>query len=202
MSDPLSAAPIVEGDPEAHRLIRGCSHFIERSVSMKRIIVIALIGMAMPSLARALPDLACSITASENKNGTQPIPNGGSISYGGGNPSNWVRFKVENKGGANAKNFVLKMVVRRDGVKIYDPPAETLSLDVGASKTYPPVQINLPGITNKIEASVIVNIGGFVKETVWNNNKCTFTFKTTVVADLAHPVDDRDGDTRSLRARK
>lgn len=125
-------------------------------------------------------DIVVTVTAYDQETG-KVIADGSSNPYSGGAPSNNIKFTVSNKGGQKAENFTFKMVVRRDGLKIYDPPAEKLTLNPGETKTFPMVKVNLPGTSNQVEASILGDIGNFVKESNETNNKASVSYKASVV---------------------
>src|SRR5215475_4625434 len=94
-------------------------------------------GASLPSSQQALiqkmPDIEVSIAVFSDPAGKQPVSNGGWLP---GCQSAWVRFTIKNKGTATAKNFFYKMVIRNNGVKIYDPPAAQMTLNSGESKSF------------------------------------------------------------------
>ncbi|MFN7927814.1 MAG: hypothetical protein U0Y68_07685 [Blastocatellia bacterium] len=134
-----------------------------------------------PGTLEITPDLEVTIEAFENANGTGKISNGGTTVYSGGAPKNYVRFTIKNKGSVKAENFTYKMVVRCNGNKVYDPPAEKLSLNAGESKSFPLVPVTLAGITNNVEADILANIMRLMKEENMANNKAEFKFTGKVV---------------------
>lgn len=129
----------------------------------------------------ALPDLSAHISAFEDQAGTKLIPNGGHIGYGGGAPSSWIFFKVKNLSNTDAQNFFVKLVVKCNGSKVYDPPSQKITLPAGLSKEYQPVQVSLPGITNNIEALITVDAENIVQESNEFNNIAKHTFKVSIV---------------------
>jgi len=139
-------------------------------------------GGNVPSAPRLapLPELAVGVTAYEDQGLTQGILQGGSISYSGGAPMNYVKFVIINHGPDIAQNFTYKLVVRNNGIKVYDPPAAQLTLKSGEHKTFV-AAINLPYNTNSIEAKALVNIGGFMQESNTANNAAQFSYTAKVV---------------------
>lgn len=134
-----------------------------------------------PGTLQLTPDLEVTIEAFENANATGKINNGGTTVYSGGAPKNYVRFTIKNKGSVKAENFTYKMVVKCNGVKVFDPAATQLSLNAGESKTFPIVPVNLAGITNNVEADILANIMKLMKEDNMSNNKAEFKFTGKVV---------------------
>lgn len=136
---------------------------------------------ASPANLEVTADLEVTIEAFENSNGTGKISNGGLTSYSGGGPKNYVRFTIKNKGPVKAENFTYKMVVRCNGLKVYDPPAAQLSLNPGETKTFPLAEVVLASTTNDVQASILANIGKLMKEANMTNNKAEFKFTGKVV---------------------
>ena len=131
-----------------------------------------------PALA-PLPDLAVGVSAYEDQGLTKSILPGGSIAYSGGAPKNYVKFVIINHGSNVAQNFTYKLVVRNNGVKVYDPPAAQLTLQPGELKTFV-AEVFLPSNTNVIDAKALVDVGNFVKESVETNNSGEFTYTAKV----------------------
>jgi hypothetical protein len=143
-------------------------------------VLLSVLVFLVPSLAlAAAPDLTCSITASEHKDGSNPIQNGSNVEYNG---SSWIHFRVTNKGNVKATNFLVKMVVEWGGTKVYDPPAEKVTLGPGAAKDYPPVPVKPSVGGTPVEARMLVNVGYLVKESDEKNNSCTFKFRAKLVS--------------------
>lgn len=162
---------------------------------MKRIFLIALLVMMISSVGffqtegnnalasdqkvrNGLPkkvlvaDLACSITASLDEAGTQPITNGGNTNHF----EAWVRFKVTNNGPGKAENFKVKRsIIDGSGQKIYDPAAEPVpTLKKGDVVAYAPFRISLGG--GRITADMSVDVERVVAEKKLSNNQCKFSF--------------------------
>lgn len=121
----------------------------------------------------ALPDLACTITATGPD--SKPITNGGSVSTASGGAYATVTFHLTNKGAAGSGPFWLKRVVRINGSKMYDPPAEQLTLKAHETKHFPFSKTFLSP-TEDWKATILADIGDFVDETDETNNKATFAF--------------------------
>jgi subtilase family serine protease len=96
-----------------------------------------------------------------------------------------VNFTITNKSTAPSGNFTYKMVIRNNGAKVYDPPAAQMSLGPAESKKFGPVNVDLSS-TNKIEASILADIGNLIKEKDEANNKAEFgcTVELLKVADI------------------
>src|SRR5215510_9360608 len=82
--------------------------------------------MPLPRLAP--PDISVKIEMFEDQGCTKPMPNGSDLSYTGGAPAAFVRFTLSNSNSQNTGNFTYKRVIYRNGVKVVDPPAATISL--------------------------------------------------------------------------
>jgi len=121
----------------------------------------------------SLPDVRATIEAFDDQSLTGVIPNGSSSPR----PArSYVRFTVKNIGTAEAKNFTFKAVVRLNGAKVFDPPAETISLIPGRSKTFVATIIhNTPG-SKTVEAKLLADIGNFVKESNETNNLAEYKY--------------------------
>ena len=126
------------------------------------------------------PDVTVKVEAFEDAACTKSIPQGSSIPYSGGAPKNFVKFTIINLTTVPANNFTYKLVVRNNGLKVYDPPAAQLSLGSKGSQTFV-AAINLPSNTNSIEAKGLVNIGGFMQELPTANNAASLTYTAKVV---------------------
>jgi len=142
-------------------------------------------GGQPPPLAIKKPDLVCEVAGYETKNLFGLIPNGGSVLYsGGGVPTVWISFRVENKGLAKAKNFSVRIVVKRNGSTVKDVQLQGYStVDPGQGSGWwgpSAVGVDLPSVTNKIEAKVIVDPTNTIAELNEGNNTCTTTFTATV----------------------
>jgi hypothetical protein len=92
----------------------------------------------------------------------------------------WFHFLVQNKGTEDAKDFAFKRVIRNNGSKIYDPPAETLNLAKNTSKQFS-VSITVGAVTNDVEAKILFDLGNRVTETNEKNNQCAFTLTARTV---------------------
>jgi hypothetical protein len=126
-------------------------------------------------------DLAVQVHATKDPPpATSYIQNGETLSYSGGAPSNWVRFEISNKGKVAGK-FTYKLVIRNNGVTVLDPPAKEYSLYPGASLKLGPIEVKLPATTNKIEASILADIGNLVKESNETNNHATLAYTAKVL---------------------
>src|SRR5262249_46599542 len=125
------------------------------------------------------PDVTVKIEAFEDAACTKSIPQGSSIPYSGGAPKNFIKFTIINLTSVPANNFTYKLVVRNNGLKVYDPPAAQLSLGAKGVQTFV-AAINLPSNTNSIEAKALVNIGGFMQELPTANNAGSFTYTAKV----------------------
>lgn len=127
-------------------------------------------------------DLECSITASYDKAGTEPIPNGGVAAFSGGDASIWLHYTVKNTGLKKAINFQVSMVAASYSRLIHNK-SETLSLGgLAHTKTFS-IEINrLSHITNQIDAYVIADTLDTVPEKSEVNNfssyKCTVIIVT------------------------
>ena len=135
-------------------------------------------------LVAITPDLECSITASLNEDGTNPIPDGGLASLGGGSPSIWLHYSVKNTGLKGAKNFQVTMVAANHGFLVHND-TQTLSLGGGGRVTFPKTfsaEINhLPAVTNEIQAFVVVDALDTVPEKSELNNFCSFKCTVAIV---------------------
>ena len=152
------------------------------AMSVSSLIAFGQVQSARPQLAprpMQLPDVTVKVEAFEDAACTKSILPGGSISYSGGAPKNFVKFTIINLTTAPANNFTYKLVVRNNGAKVYDPPAAQLSLGSKGVQTFV-AQINLPANTNSIEAKALVNIGGFMQELPTANNAGSFTYTAKV----------------------
>jgi len=69
------------------------------------------------------------------------------------------------------------MAIRHNNVKVYDPPAAQMTLDGGESKSFPLVMVDLRGSRNEVKASILADIGNFIKESNESNNSAEFTIK-------------------------
>ena len=129
----------------------------------------------------APPDISVKIEMFEDAAGQKPIPNGANLSYTGGAPAAFVRFTLSNSNSQNTGNFTYKRVIYRNGVKVIDPPAATISLAKGEVKVFPMEQVYFSGTSNTVEAKILADIGNLVKETIETNNSATYTVKASVV---------------------
>src|SRR5262245_35255772 len=130
---------------------------------------------------RVAPDISVKIEMFEDQGGTKPIPNGANLSYSGGAPAAYVRFTLSNSNATHTGNFTYKRVIYRNGVKVVDPPAATISLAKGEVKVFPMEQVYFSGTSNTVEAKILADIGNLVKETIETNNSATYTVKASVV---------------------
>jgi len=140
-----------------------------------------------PVLTIRRPDIEVSITAFSDAAGTQPVSNGGSLGNCG---SAWFRFTIKNKGLAAANNFFYKMVIRKNDVKIYDPPAAQMTLAAGGSKSFFVAAKNslLPK-SYELKASILADIGNLVdNESNETNNKASFTISGHCNIEVNIPV--------------
>jgi hypothetical protein len=139
-----------------------------------------------PVLTTRKPDIEVSITAFSDAAGTQPVSNGGSLGNCG---RAWFRFTIKNKGFATAKNFYYKMVVRKNDVKIYNPPAAQMTLNGGQSKSF---FVETPGgfipPSYELKALILGDIANFVNESNEANNKASFTLNGHCKIELPTPV--------------
>jgi hypothetical protein len=136
---------------------------------------------AKPLTLTAAPDIEVKIEMFEDKACTKPIANGANLSYSGGAPAAFVRFTMRNKVGIKAENFTYKRVIERDGVKVFDPAAEKISLNGNEVKTFPVEMVYFSGTSNTVEARILADIGNFVKELNETNNSAKYTVKASVV---------------------
>ncbi|HWQ33950.1 MAG TPA: CARDB domain-containing protein [Blastocatellia bacterium] len=132
-----------------------------------------------PDKIKVLPDIEVKIEASENASMTPLLNNGSSLPVQGAKI--YVRFTIKNTGAVKAENFTYKMVIERDGLKVYDPAAAKLTLNANETKTFPPVEVSLPGHTNVVDARILADIGNLVQEKNEQNNKATFKFTGQVL---------------------
>ncbi len=132
------------------------------------------------------PDLTCTIWASESDQFPNLIGNGTSLSYGGGAPKIWFGIRMDNKGqGKVDKTFRVNILIKNNGATLfnkgYDVPAP---LDPGKWKFRPldpeRIVINLPAVTNKIDAIGDVDPLPAIAESNESNNQCTLHFTVTV----------------------
>jgi CARDB protein len=152
----------------------------------KKVLVMALalvISMSITFLARPdvalarvgpqLPDIRAKIFAFSDPNFRNDILNLQTLGPLG---KSFVRFTISNNGPGQATNFTYKAVVRLNGVKVFDPPTATITLNPGQSITFvTPIVHNASG-QNKVEAKLLADIGNFVTEIDEVNNSRTFTY--------------------------
>ncbi len=114
-------------------------------------------------------ELECSIYASRNEDGTDPIPNGGWV----GNPPIWLHYTVKNTGLKDAKNFQVTMVAANTYFLIHNHTEQDLSLSGTAKVKTFSVKVSgiqLPFSYNKIEAFMLVDVLDTIpEEREWNN---------------------------------
>ncbi len=127
------------------------------------------------------PDIEVQIEMFEDQLGQKPIPNGANLSYSGGAPAAYVRFTLREKAGVVASNFTYKRVIERNGVKVFDPPAEKMTLTAKQVKVFPIEKVYFSGTSNTVEARILADIGNFVPETNETNNLAKYTVKASVV---------------------
>src|SRR5215813_13021038 len=135
--------------------------------------------MPLPRLAP--PDISVKIEMFEDQGCTKPMPNGSDLSYTGGAPAAFVRFTLSNSNSQNTGNFTYKRVIYRNGAKVVDPPAATITLAKGEVKVFPVEKVYFNGTSNTVEAKILADIGNLVKETNEMNNSATYTVKASVV---------------------
>jgi hypothetical protein len=130
-------------------------------------------------------DLSCWITASYDKDGNEPIRNGGTAVFGGGDPSIWLHFTVANStlGLKTAEDFeILRLLAVNGGSRsLSTPPIQTL--DVETFHTDPEEIHGFPGISNEVTACMAVDIHDEIDEgrTGELNNFCLFQCDVHVV---------------------
>src|SRR5262245_23451770 len=132
-------------------------------------------------ILKVAPDISVKIEMFEDAGATKPIPNGANLSYGGGAPAAFVRFTMSNSNLTQTGNFTFKRVIYRNGVKVVDPPAASITLAKGEVKVFPMEKVYFSGTSNTVEAKILADIGNFVKETVETNNSANYTVKASVV---------------------
>jgi hypothetical protein len=123
-----------------------------------------------------LPDLRCTIIASENQNGTKPIQNGVDIFPG---PSVWIRVEVQNTGGADAVSFNTSLSVQKDGIQWLTENEGPQSLTGGFKTVYGPYQMQIAQKSNDYTAQAKVDINNGVSEGSEANNLCDLGFTAT-----------------------
>jgi len=135
-----------------------------------------------PGTLTVAPDIEVKIEMFEDQACTKPIANGANLSYSGGAPAAYVRFTMRNKvSNVKAENFTYKRVIERNGVKVFDPPAEKITLNGGETKTFPVQQVYFSGTSNTVEARILADIGNLVQELNETNNLAKYTVKASVV---------------------
>jgi len=135
----------------------------------------------IPNPRLAPPDISVKIEMFEDAAGTKPIPNGSNLSYSGGAPAAFVRFTLSNSNSVATGNFTYKRVIYRNGVKVFDPPAATISLAKNGVMVFPMEKVYFNGNSNTVEAKILADIGNLVKETNETNNSATYTVSASVV---------------------
>lgn len=123
-----------------------------------------------PQVIQLAPDIEVEVAAFPQQSAGlfTRIQNGSSQP---GLTSSWVRFTIRNKSNTPTGNFTYKMVARDGQTKLYDPPAAQLSLNGKEEKVFPLVKLNHDGKSFAISASLLADIGNFVKESNESNNK-------------------------------
>ena len=134
-----------------------------------------------PGTLTVAPDIEVKIEMFEDKACTKPIANGANLSYSGGAPAAFVRFTLRNNVNVKTESFTYKRVIERDGVKVFDPAAEKMSLGGKETKVFPVEQVYFSGTSNTVEARILADIGNLVKETNEANNSAKYTVKASVV---------------------
>ena len=154
---------------------------------MKRNFLIAILVVATSSLGfvqkphDGMPkkvlkaDLVCSITASLDEAGTQPIVNGGHVTN---HFEAWFHWTVTNNGPGTAQNFKVKRsIVDGTGNKLYDPAIDgPLTLGSGEKHVFASHRIALGPA--KVSGDITVDTEQTVTEKTRNNNHCLLTFMT------------------------
>ena len=92
-----------------------------------------------------------------------------------------MRFTLREKAGVIASNFTYKRVIERNGVKVFDPPAEKMTLTAKQVKVVPIEKVYFSGTSNTVEARILADIGNFVPELNETNNLAKYTVKASVV---------------------
>lgn len=143
------------------------------SIILASALIVTALGqgrIADKQVLQVAPDIEVEVAAFPQQSAGlfTRIQNGSSQT---GLTSSWVRFTIRNKSVTPTGNFTYKMVARDGQNKLYDPPAAQLSLNGKEEKVFPLVKLNHDGKSFAISASILADIGNFVKESNESNNK-------------------------------
>jgi hypothetical protein len=159
----------------------------EGRTAMKRRTGLLITAILAGTLAAAdtapappLPDLTCKISARRTSQGGPAIV-GSEINFSGGSPSVWITVWVGNESPTPTGDFWLGFSIKNNGSRIAGlPGAQRLSLANDLWTYYGPFRVNLPSVTNKIEANAIADVGNFLGESNESNNTCKLVLTATV----------------------